>query len=287
MVTSSRRLVGTPHPARVFLARRALRIVPLYWLLTAVKLAVVLLAPAMALSTAPTTWNVVASFLFIPSRNALGVVRPVLPVGWTLEFEMLFYLLFAAALALRVRVMWVVVPLAGVAAAGFWRQAGWPAPCFLLNGMVLEFAGGMVLAALPVLPRRRWGLAVAACGLVGLVVLPLAGPWRFMMWGGPAILVMAGVLALEGAWVPAWMLAIGDASYAIYLVHPFVVPALGWGAVPVSVAAGLIVDRWLDKPLRSWLATHGAIGEHGQKFFGSFFQKRTACFRSRSRMTLR
>jgi len=280
MVTSSARLAGAAHPARVFLARRAVRIVPLYWVLTALKLAVVAALPAATRSTAPNAWNIAASFLFIPSRNALGVVRPVLPVGWTLEFEVFFYLLFAAALALRLRLVWVVVGLAGVAAAGFWRQAWWPAPCVLLNGMVLEFAGGMGLAWLAgqgwKLPRRLGGVLISA-GMLALLVLPLAGPWRCAVWGIPAVMVVAGALSVEGVRVPRWVVAVGDASYAIYLVHPFVVPALGgWLAVPASICAGMLADRLLDRPLRALLSADRAIRPQPQKFFGSFFQKRTA-----------
>ena len=46
----------------------------------------------------PTTWNTIASFLFLPSADRAGFVEPVLAVGWTLSFEMLFYVVFAAAL---------------------------------------------------------------------------------------------------------------------------------------------------------------------------------------------
>jgi peptidoglycan/LPS O-acetylase OafA/YrhL len=264
MVASTRRLATQPHAARRFVSRRALRIVPLYWLLTAVKYAITRAAPAATPHTQATAWNLLGSLLFIPSRNAAGLIRPVLPVGWSLNFEAAFYALFALSLALRLRVWWLLVPLTAAAAAGFFQADTWPAPLALANGMALEFAAGMLVwaCAMP-LPRRPAG-AVLATGAALLLVLPQAGAWRFAVWGLPSAAVLLGALAMEAAWgryVPRLLLALGDASYAIYLVHPFVVPVVarhGWlgllASVPLSAGAGLAVHRWLDEPMRQALS---------------------------------
>jgi len=264
MARSGVRLADAPRPALAFLAGRARRIVPLYWLLTALKLALAVAVPAAALHTAPDAWNGVASFLFIPSRNGLGLVRPVLPVGWTLEFEVFFYLLFALMLAARWRLAWIIVPLGVAALAAFFRQPDWPAPCILLNGLVMEFALGIGVARLAA--RRNFlapapGAVLAGIGLAALLVLPLAGNWRFLVWGLPAAAMLLGALALEACFaarMPRWLIWAGDSSYAIYLVHPFIVPALAWvvcaaAALPISIAAGIWVDRFVDAPLRRWL----------------------------------
>jgi peptidoglycan/LPS O-acetylase OafA/YrhL len=66
---------------------------------TAFKVALLVAMPALAFSTMLTPWHVISSFLFIPD-DTLG---PVVMVGWTLSFEMLFYALFATALWLRIR----------------------------------------------------------------------------------------------------------------------------------------------------------------------------------------
>src|SRR5271168_1999681 len=149
MVASSTELMARPDGWRVFLARRLRRIVPLYWLLTAAKLAVTELVPALTPHTRPTWWNVCASLAFIPARDAAGFIRPVLPVGWSLNFELFFYALFAVALALRLSPLWLTPVLAGVAAAGSFYTPTWPAPLILANGMVLEFAAGVALASVP------------------------------------------------------------------------------------------------------------------------------------------
>lgn len=243
---------GTPTAAS-FLAARARRILPLYWAITALKLVVALAAPRLTPDTAPTAWNVVASFLLLPARNGLGEIRPILPVGWTLQFEALFYALFAGALALRRAPDTIAPVLAGLALAGAARQPDWPAPLFLCNGLVLEFTAGMALAGRT---GRGWMLPL---GAAGLLLLPGCGPLRCLMWGGPAALMLAGAVALEGrVRVPKPVCALGDASYAIYLVHPLVLPAashLGLGVLGAmaAVGAGLAVHRLIDTPVQNWL----------------------------------
>lgn len=254
------------HPSRgdwrTFLLRRVVRIVPLYWFMTGLKLAVVALNARSAPNTHPNAWNVAASLAFIPSRDATGALRPVLPVGWTLNFEMLFYGLFALALAARLRPFpALLVPLSALAFASFWREAAWPAPLAFANGLVLEFAFGMAIAHAR---AQGWTCArpgtLILLGLAGLALLPLAGNLRCLMWGGPAVALVAGLLARETTWgprIPNWIVASGEASYATYLSHTFLSPMLSpfgiaapLAAVPMSLGLGWVVHTNIDRPLR-------------------------------------
>jgi peptidoglycan/LPS O-acetylase OafA/YrhL len=262
MVLSTRNLTTHPGPARTFIARRLRRIVPLYWLLTAIKLTLATAAPSLASHTAPTPWNIAASLLFIPSRDAADAIRPVLPIGWTLNFEMLFYALFATALARRASPLLITPALAALALAGFWRTPAWPAPLSLANGMVLEFAAGMALATWP--PRPPLWLAPIAA--LALLSLPSCGPWRFLVWGLPAALLIATAASHEHRLtlhLPRALLTLGDASYATYLIHPLVIAAFSQAgpiaiaaAIPASLAAGLAVHRLIDAPLQRALRPH-------------------------------
>jgi exopolysaccharide production protein ExoZ len=50
---------------------------------------------------------------------------------------------------------------------------------------------------------------------------------RVLTWGLPAFAIVAGAVSLEplvGPALPRWILALGDASYSIYLGHGFVLP---------------------------------------------------------------
>ena len=277
MFTSSRRLAERRDGWRVFMLRRLERIVPLYWLLTAAKTAITLAAPGLAPTTRLSAWNLAASLLFIPARDAAGIVRPVLPVGWTLNYEMLFYVIFAASLTLRRHPLAVLLPvLLPLGLAGFWRAEDWPACLSLANGLVLELCAGVALAQAMVFwrPNQLAAACMLAGGLVLLLLVRSAGPWRFLAWGGPALLVVAGTVGLEArlrGFLPAFALELGDASYAIYLSHVFVVPvlmhALTGAALPpgpataVLLAASLVacsatgvaLNRFVDAPIQARL----------------------------------
>jgi hypothetical protein len=104
---------------------------------------------AIPLMTLPFTWDQLAtSLLFIPYPNSGGAVVPLFGVGWTLNFEMFFYALFALALF---GPRWSVVPgvIAVLTAMVITNAFGMPAPSwlkFLSDPIVLEFAFGMLVA---------------------------------------------------------------------------------------------------------------------------------------------
>ena len=75
-----------------FIISRIIRIVPGYWLVSLVKLCVAILAPSLILLDF--SWiNIVKSFFFLFSRNLDGNIETFYGVGWTLNYEMFFYIL--------------------------------------------------------------------------------------------------------------------------------------------------------------------------------------------------
>ena len=81
-----------------FMADRIARIVPAYWAATLGVFFLALVAPSL-LQTSHMQWGeLFKSLVFVPFRKANGLVQPVLFVGWTLNYEMFFYLMFAAGL---------------------------------------------------------------------------------------------------------------------------------------------------------------------------------------------
>jgi len=224
-----------------FAVRRIIRIVPLYWSLTAVLLFLLLWKPNLMRATVAGTEYAVKSFLFIPYANPgqNGQMFPLLVPGWSLNLEMFFYAVFALVLFLprnrRVLaagafffvVVWGTPLFRG---ATFGREIG-----FFGDFRLFEFIFGMILAqwysqGLPRLPV--WVLwIIAALGFIvlfwGLPFLPLtAGSWLQVMLenGLPAAVVVFAILSLEGSLMrrPLPFLAyLGDASYSMYLSHIF------------------------------------------------------------------
>jgi peptidoglycan/LPS O-acetylase OafA/YrhL len=233
MVVSSRRLAGKPGAWLTFLRHRIVRIVPLYWLLTTVKVAAVALLSGLVLRTSLDVNFVVDSYLFLPVVDNANHFRPVLPVGWTLTYEFLFYLLFAVALAARVGVLRIIVPGLGlIAALALVRTQSWPTWTILFNTIVLEFIFGVLLAKWTLLgfrlrPTIATGFVIA--GFVAILSMPVVSEnARVLTWGLPAFAIVVGAVSLEpvARLLPRWLLTLGDASYSIYLSHGFVLPTL-------------------------------------------------------------
>ena len=294
MVLSSRRLAGLADGWSRFIKLRLVRIVPMYWLVTAAKLAAIAAVPAMALHTRPTSWNVAASFLFVPSRDALGAVRPVLDVGWTLSFEMLFYVAFAAALLFRRDPLVVVGPaMVVLALAHGVARPGWPAVTTLADPIVLEFVFGLVIGRLavrtgPLGPRALWP-ALLMASLAGLALASTDGPWeRTAIWGVAAAFALYGAVLGEswlGTRIPEFAVQVGEASYSLYLTHGFVLPVVAvllarsrlhgppLGAVLVvscvalSTLAAMIAYRFIEVPITQRLRR--VIHDHGRTALAS------------------
>lgn len=253
----------------VFLRRRLARVVPLYWLLTLLVAGAALLWPSLFFDADPTLRHVVLSLAFIQHFNPDGRPFPVISAGWSLNYEMVFYLIMTAALFLPKvwRLCALMLGLAGVVAFGFIYR---PAYFLGANPMFLQFAAGAGLAhwrLMGRLPGRRTGLVVIILALAGFVVASrydlFEHLWRPLFWGLPAFLLVAGSLMVEEtAPLPhiAPLRLLGDASYSIYLSHVIVtelfirvinpwygvyVPA----AITVSVVVGLACHRWVERPL--------------------------------------
>ncbi|MBU1174401.1 MAG: acyltransferase [Alphaproteobacteria bacterium] len=247
--TSNRKIT-----ARQFMLARITRIVPLYWL--ALLATFVLLA--LTGGRLPAEVELLQAALFIPYLDpGSGAFLPFLPVGWTLNYEMLFYLLFAATIAigglrqlLAISIIFVLLVVCRIVfdpqtAIGF----RFTSPLFL------EFTMGMAVALIWQRARASWrplsGLGLLAAGVIGLFVLhPLHADFglpRFVAHGGPATLVVAGALLLE-PWFQTRILrpfrALGDASYSLYLGH----------ALPLIFVPGLLPATW-DIWIRASLMT--------------------------------
>ncbi len=285
IVHASAPLYGRQGGRRRFLAHRVARLVPLYWLVTACYLVIALASPAVLSGGSGLNrvdpGYVAASFLFWPALRADGAAVPLYSLGWTLNCEMFFYLLFAIGLGWgrRAAVAWLVAGL-GVLAAAWLVIPDLPMPlAFWASPIILEFAFGAALGlarseGLRLTSGSRVVLALAGIGMLAMVPHPDAA-LRPLAFGLPgALLVAAASLGrdenrtgLQGKRLLRWTEALGDASYALYLVHPFVLrgmreaflrsglaPAIHpWFAlcimIAIAVAAALIVHRTIERPL--------------------------------------
>jgi exopolysaccharide production protein ExoZ len=180
--------------------------------------------------------HVVASYLFVPSLHpVLGTMEPVLVPGWTLNYEMFFYLIFGGTLLLpeRQRMPTLLLVLAALALVG----AGYPDTRSVIGfytfNIVLEFGFGVVIAHLFLrgvrVPGAIAGMVLVA-GAAGLAMSSADTLPRVIKWGLPAAMIVIGAIGIDTSRGVARMRLphfLGDASYSIYLSHGIVLSAFG------------------------------------------------------------
>ena len=263
-----------PGAVRSFLTKRTLRIVPIYWLLTAFSVLLLAVAPSLFSyrGSMDVGW-ILASFAFIPWAAPEGFVAPVLGLGWTLNYEMYFYLCFALMLLLpEKRAIWVISAFfLGSATLGAFVDLGSPWGRQATSWLLLEFAAGMWVGKLYVsgLELRR---PMAIVGPLALLVLAgtifhnpapdaaaqVDNGGRLLLWGIPSAALLLWVLVSN--WSPRdsrvgrIAVVLGDASYSIYLLQVFALPGVA------LVFRKLGVNRWVAFDLQVLLLAAVSIG---------------------------
>ncbi len=197
------------------------------------------------------------SWSWLPTLTLAPVGNPALAVAWTLQHEIVFYAVFAAAyfsgrLAVGLILWAILIVAAAIAGVAF-------LPLALIN---LEFLMGVAAAAVF---QRGW----VSPRWYGMAFVPL------LVWIGlgakndMSILVglaIAFTIVPVAQWersgtlvIPRYVLFLGAASYSIYLVHVIAISTVarlvsGWplvmtGSIAAGVIAGLFYHLAIERPL--------------------------------------
>lgn len=265
-----------------FQVRRAFRIVPAYWAATLLLTTLAVAMPTQFRTTIPTTEGLIKSLLFIPS---LEPKAPLLLLGWSLNFEVFFYLIFASLFFLRseARTLALLGILALLVGIGQFATGLSHAEAIYTSPSLIGFCLGTILAQ-----AHRHGLlarfgallrgpALAATGflLVAFYVVDWDGGEEIALWKHFLMSLTAlGIVLCGLSYETADKIAnikqlkfVGDISYSIYLFHIFCVGAI-WAVskrlvdihdplvylgcatlvVVAGLTSGLVCYRLIEKP---------------------------------------
>ncbi|WP_263142747.1 acyltransferase [Pseudomonas sp. RIT-PI-AD] len=266
---------GKDIQAGRFMLNRFMRIVPAYWLYSVLVALIILYAHPVMPSQRFDLHHFLLSLVFVPAENPGGFgLYPTLSVGWTLNYEMFFYLLFALSLVAPQRYRPLAIAGALALVSTVLASQPWLSD-FYRNSIVYEFLFGVCIG---VCYRRGWigqgGWAPVVLLLVALMAIyQLDSSMRLLNWGVPSALVVIACIALE-PWFrsvrPLKML--GDCSYSVYLVHVIVL-SVGWylqqrfslsaewvivGCMPVILLASWasyeVIEKRTFRYAKRWLA---------------------------------
>lgn len=279
MMATAGSLINTPGGWKIFASKRLIRIAPMYWLATSVKLISMLIIPSMVLHAELSPWTIISSYAFLPSTNIEGRFEPLLGVGWTLIFEMFFYAVFTVGLFLRVNVIAFTTMVMGTCfIISLFRTPEWNAATMYFSPIVLYFLIGMILFKLS---KQLRPSAMIAIALIGIAICAIAfATLEFDVKSGAAnfatvaiscliVLVTIAIEPFVKGRLPAALLFFGEASYVLYLFHPLIAPivpevlrrtypAIPPGAcvaicVAVSLIAAAIIHVAIEKPVTARL----------------------------------
>ncbi len=264
--------IGRPGRTPVFAWKRIRRIYPPLWAALLIAIPATLVWPVLNNGVGFTALDVLSAVALTPDTH-----DPLLSVIWTLRHEALFYAVFGL-------VLWR--PRIGLAVAAVWMAFSATLPWLGIDGWLrffftsqhLLFAlgaaafvafergkvplPGAMMAAGLLLFATTWAIPVMKLPLNGII-----GNWSFGLGATLAIVGAASLERTRGLPVPRWLSFLGEASYAIYLVHAPVVYAATAGGLAIapqlrqtpvllfalvaaaSLAAGLAFHRWVERPL--------------------------------------
>jgi exopolysaccharide production protein ExoZ len=261
-----------------FMAKRLIRIAPLYWLVTTFVVTVVLLKPHLMRSAQFDAWHVAASYAFIawPHPKFTATFWPVVIPGWTLDYEMFFYAIVAVSLTatMRWRPLIIVAVLIGLALLGVTSPPATIA-AFYTDPILLEFAFGISIGLLftkKISIPRGWAYVLIP---VALALFAVAGPLendpnRFLCWGLPLALLVYASINAPTLLPRRTFRVLGDASYSIYLTQfCTIAPAAGMlnailhspvqkvlatlVLVVVAIGAGVVAYYLAERPVTDWV----------------------------------
>jgi exopolysaccharide production protein ExoZ len=250
-----------------FLINRLIRIVPLYWLMTAFR-TIILGGTAIfhVQFWIDQSDMIVKSLFFLPSDQP-----PLVGPGWTLNFEIYFYLIFAISLGISRR----LAPLLAFAAIEAVMHFDTAMPgsfvahfyshhyiTFFLDGIVLFYVWRLLKDHIPA------GAAfICAFVFIAAYAVQVADPGVWVEWLPILIVGSALFMASAGADLNIRPLVLlGDASYSIYLIHTLVMGSvrrinpeiltLGQTSVvwflallSLCILSGVIVHLIIEKPM--------------------------------------
>lgn len=249
---------------KLFLYKRLTRIAPMYWLITIAISTAILYKPSISEKQIDIAFFI-KSLLFIPTYiPGSDVQSTILPVGWTLVYEMFFYITFATLTAVNYKAGLTIL----IAFFFFLCFSHKIMDNYYLslysNPIILEFIFGALVAKLPTLDPKK-SLAVLAIGfsalLVGSYIDGQDLEMRVISAGLGAAIIIYGASGLTTAKPLKLPSALGDASYSIYLTHMYIIkvgakvlPAslLSCAALSIlSILIGYLIYRTVERPIQN------------------------------------
>lgn len=218
----------------IFLKSRCARILPLYWLLTTIALFGFIFFPEKINSSGGVT-DILNSYILFPTNNKYLIQN-----GWTLSYEFYFYVIFSIGFFFDGICKYVVPAAIIIFLVIIGAVLAIPASStcnFFFSFFLLEFVYGII--AFLILKKIKFSKYTSVCmlllSIVCMVYVNINGfsGYRVLYYGLPCFVLFVSLVSLErfcqiykNNWILRFFEKLGESSYSLYLVHPFVLVVL-------------------------------------------------------------
>ncbi len=216
----------------IFLLKRLIRIVPLYWIFTLFSAAILLFFPELFTKGKQFDLShLISSLLFFPWYNSVGEIFPVLPVGWSLNVELYFYFIFSLTLFFPRKYFYISISAIFISVILLVKFFNLTSPFSLMVGnyIVLEFLIGIYLGLLyqknMMLLNYWFWIFISTLLIFSNIFIMYDSEYRVITTGIPCALLIYAMLSIEknkkDYSFNRWLFLLGNASYSIYITHIF------------------------------------------------------------------
>jgi peptidoglycan/LPS O-acetylase OafA/YrhL len=288
-----------------FLLKRVTRIMPMYWFVTFLTIVLCLVFPKWFNNTTVSVLAILKSLFFIPYK--IGTSGPIALLGWTLNCEMFFYLIMGICILFikdkrYLTSCCIFILLLLVTLLNIIKIDGYIFQFYRDRALLLEFIYGIVLYHLFAYNNKHNIIKnnvvlftfFSIMGVSAFFFLIFSSIYKFnilndrnIQIGIPSLVLVISMLFFENSinksnFLMKFGIKLGDASYVMYLFHPFFIYFLQRLVYPkiflnngsiiiklLQIIIGLIattigsiflydyLDNPIQKKLRSMIKNHG------------------------------
>lgn len=232
-----------PH----FLVKRLIRIIPLYYFITIITLLAILFVPSM-FQEVHFEWSYFfKSLCFIPfDITGQYTIQPLMRIGWTVNYEILFYLIFFCAMKINHKHRGIIASLLIILFTYIHKLISFNnIPLyFYTNPIILEFVIGILIYYIYQFLQKKKEYFLSHSYLSIILILLIVSTFlylctlgvhaeiyemqRVIHWGIPCAIIFLSALVLEFYYQPPkFLIQLGNISFSVYLMHYYIIQFIG------------------------------------------------------------
>ena len=217
--------IGLKQRLKTYLFKRFARVVPIYWFWTLIFVPFFYLFPNLGEGFERTLGGLLSSLFFLHEHHS-----PIIRAGWSLNFEVYFYLMFAVGIFVGPRlakiglISWAAI----IVISNFFLEV--PYDDIFFSSFHLEFILGLTAGYVVTQGFEKYATIFLYSGALLFILgayfstkLFIFGQFDLpLFFGIPSAMIIYGACVLERKGrlrTPEFLVSLGNASYSIYLTH--------------------------------------------------------------------